>query len=306
MSTDFANKSYELHSKHFGDTFDQAKLESWEDKSSIDYWRHERMYSHLDPLIEQYPDASWLTLGDGRYGTDANYLQSKGAKTVLATDISEAYLKKAKENGFINDYKIENAESLSFNDEAFDFVLCKESYHHFPRPMVALYEMLRVAKYGVILIEPQDSNIAIPAKITLGGAMKWCAQALKNKLKSLMGKAPYYNFGSYEDVGNYVYTISEREIEKVGLGLNYDQVSLKGINDYYTSGVEYEKADNSVPLFGEVKGEIAKADRLSASGKKTAGLLIAMIHKTPVTSDLRERLASKGIEVRDLSKNPYV
>ena len=264
------------------------------------------MYSHLDPLIAQFPDASWLTLGDGRYGTDANYLLSKGAKSVLATDISEPYLKKAKENGFINEYKIENAEALSFHDESFDFVLCKESYHHFPRPMVALYEILRVAKRGVILIEPQDSNIATPARINLGGAIKWCVQALKNRVKGVLGKAPYYNFGSYEDVGNYVYSISEREIEKVGLGLNYDHGSFKGINDYYTAGVETTKAEEGVPLFQQVKKEIAKADRLSRNGKKPAGLLIAMIHKTPVSAELHGSLQQKGIEVRALSKNPYV
>ena len=59
----------------------------------------------------------------------------------------------------IKNYKIENAENLSFEDKTIDFILCKESYHHFPRPMVALYEMLRVARNGVLLIEPNDAYI---------------------------------------------------------------------------------------------------------------------------------------------------
>ena len=46
---------------------------------------------------------------------------------------------------------------------------------------------------------------------------------LPNNKKSI-GRKVYYNFGNYEQVGNYVYTISEREIEKVGLGLDRKSV----------------------------------------------------------------------------------
>ena len=68
---------------------------------------------------------------------------------IAATDIAEVLLKEAKEEGYIKAYSKENAESLSFADNEFDFVFCKESYHHFPRPMIALYEILRVVKRGL-------------------------------------------------------------------------------------------------------------------------------------------------------------
>ena len=67
------------------------------------------MHQLIDPLLESDPSSRWLTVGDGRYGRDAKYISDKQGK-VLATDISEYLLKEAKENGFIEEYKVENAE----------------------------------------------------------------------------------------------------------------------------------------------------------------------------------------------------
>ena len=38
------------------------------------------MHEMLVPLIEANPDSKWLTVGDGSYGSDAYFLQSKGKK----------------------------------------------------------------------------------------------------------------------------------------------------------------------------------------------------------------------------------
>ena len=194
------------------------------------------MYKVLDPILIADPEAMWLTVGDGRYGKDAKYILAKGGDA-LASDISDYLLKEAKDIGYITEYKKENAESLSFKDGEFDYVLCKESYHHFPRPMLALYEMLRVASKGVVLIEPNDRYIY--NKIS-----RMVFRNLRDKIKSLLrGKT---NRHAYEESGNYVFTISRREIEKVALGTNYKIVAFKGINDVYFAGVEHEKLSKEV------------------------------------------------------------
>ena len=46
---------------------------------------------------------------------------------------------------------------MSFADNSFDYVFIAASLHHLPRPIVGLYELIRVAKYGVIVIELNDS-----------------------------------------------------------------------------------------------------------------------------------------------------
>ena len=47
-----------------------------------------------DPLLEQFPQACWLTVGDGRFGRDAHYIESKCVR-VVASDISDVLLAKA-------------------------------------------------------------------------------------------------------------------------------------------------------------------------------------------------------------------
>ena len=100
------------------------------------------MLDKLNPFIKK--GDKWVTVGDGRYGTEVNYLISKGLDA-LVTDYSDKLLKIGYEIGFINKYQKENAESLTFKDNSFDYII-KEAFHHFPRPWIALYEAFRVCK----------------------------------------------------------------------------------------------------------------------------------------------------------------
>lgn len=306
MKKEFFEISYQKHREERNNNFDEEKVLSWAKKDTTDYWRHQRMYDNLIPLINKISEDKWLTIGDGRYGTDANYLLTKGVKSVLSTDISDACLKMAKKNGFISDYKNENAESLSFKNNSFDYVLCKESYHHFPRPMLALYEMLRVARKSVILIEPQDNNILIPSRFRLNTLIKWSKQVIKNSIKKALKKEIYYYYGNYEKVGNYVYTISEREIEKVALGLNYEMVSFKNFNDFYMKGVEFETMQKDAKLYKTIKKSIQVADIKMKKGLLLGNTLIAMIHKKEPCSTTLKDLNQLGFVNRKLPQNPYL
>lgn len=294
--------SYDMHRRRFDARQDFERLETWKNKDTVDFWRHERMYSCLLPFIGNNPDARWLTVGDGRYGTDANYIVSSGAKNVLATDISETMLRKSCEDNFIPEYKIENAESLSFDSNSFDYVLCKESYHHFPRPMIALYEMLRVARKSVILIEPQDQYILDPGKMKIITLMKGAWKTFK---KAMTGKAESHN-ENYEESGNYVYSISKREIEKVALGLNYEVVSFKELNDHYVDGVEFESKSSDGPLYKKVLEGISHKDKRTRLGLQPADILIAMIHKERPADCILSELTKAGFSHVWLSRNPYI
>jgi len=297
---DFKQFSYQSHENHFcsyaqgGEKEKHAK--TWFKKDTVDAWRHERMYNSLDPLIIEYPNATWLTVGDGRYGKDAHYIKEKGL-SVLATDISDILLKEGKEIGFIDDYKKENAEHLSFTNGEFDFVFCKESYHHFPRPMIALYEMLRVAKIGTVLIEPTDRYVFTTFMEVLFGN-------LKDIIKCILKKKVVKN--SFEESGNYVYSISKREVEKVALSMNYPVVAFKGINDYYTEGVEYEKATDSNKLFKQAKRVIILKDLTTKLKLKQYNYLVAIIFKEEISSSLRNYLRKAGYEFIILQRNPYI
>ncbi|MGH2820956.1 MAG: class I SAM-dependent methyltransferase [Actinomycetota bacterium] len=56
-------------------------------------------------------------------------------------------------------YRRENCESLSFPTASHDLVFCKEGLHHLARPVLGLYEMLRVCRKAAIFIEPYESPL---------------------------------------------------------------------------------------------------------------------------------------------------
>jgi ubiquinone/menaquinone biosynthesis C-methylase UbiE len=299
-SEGFIEKSYRRHAEHFhqysksGEKHEHAK--TWFKNETVDAWRHRRLYRIIDPILKREPDAKWLTVGDGRYGKDARYIIDQGG-IALATDISDVLLKEAKASGYISDFKTENAEFLSFKDGEFDYVLCKETYHHLPRPMMGLYEMLRVAGKGVVLIEPCDEYIS-----------NHCIEVLFRNIKKLVRKL-YKGNGSrhqFEESGNFAYKISKREMEKAALGLNLKIVAFKGINDAYLTGVEYEKLSDKGPLQRRIRLMISVADFLFRLKMMVPGMLIVIFFKTTPEKDLLEDIKRIGFEIVKLPPNPYL
>lgn len=277
---------------------------TWLEKNdTIDRWRHDRMYNLLKPLVNYDTNLNWLTVGDGRYGTDANALLSLGVKNVMCSDISDKLLRIGNENGFINQYSAENAEKMSFKNERFDFVLCKEAYHHFPRPHIALHEMFRVAKLGVILIEPCDSKISTPFIDILFPFIK--------KIRRKILKREYDDSGhAFEPVGNYVFSVSERELEKVQLGMHRRYLAFHAINDYYESGFEFLHFDtlkqSEQKKIDKAKRSIKRRDRLVKYGLKSPDLLASILFKSNPDPLILKFLDEAGWRVKELPNNPYI
>ena len=176
--------------------------------------------------------------------------------------------------------------------------------------MLALYEMLRVTKIGAVIIEPDDSPILMGLRHFLKMLIK--QTMIRGGLANLFANrsTEVINFGPnwYEEVGNFGFGISKREIERVALGLNFHHVAFRGINDVYIEGVEYESADEKSPLFRQIRQQIAELDRRCERGlsRPRYKLLVAIILKQQIDSDLRNALVAAGFEVRDLSRNPYL
>ncbi len=144
---EFHKKSYELQQDTYKsleiDSKELEKYRHWFEAGTVDIWRHHRMLEVLNPFLEEYKNAKWVTVGDGRYGSSATYIAKRGGD-VLATDLDGRLLEQAKNAGMIDKYGVENAEGLSFDSDEFEFSFCKEAYHHFPRPLLGVYEMIRL------------------------------------------------------------------------------------------------------------------------------------------------------------------
>lgn len=290
----FTQKSYLAHQEHYdraaeSSASEQANCRNWMRTDTVDYWRHERFYRLLDPFLRAYPGARWLTVGDGKYGRDAHYIETHGGRAV-ATDISNRFLREAQACGFIREGRAENAESLSFADGDFDFVYCKESFHHFPRPGLALYEMLRVARKAVIFFEPRD----------LHGS--WQARAT-GLVKRLLGRDRALI--DYEPSGNYIYRLSEHELTKAALALNLPAVAFCGANDLYLAGTEEEVAARNPPSLRRIRLGIALQDALCALGLlRPLHLCATLFHEEPGDT-LCRTLSLAHYSVRMLPRNPF-
>jgi len=297
----FEQKSYQIHSSSFDEIDLENQLQiykNWFDKPTTDLWRHLRMLVVLDPFLNIYKNTSWITIGDGRFGTSATYIERHGS-SALATDIGLRLLEIAKSNQMITEFAYANAEQIPFADEAFDFAYCKQSYHHFPRPMLAVYEMLRVSKKAIIFTEPHDFS---PPPFT-----RALLQKTKHRVRKLLGKSiPHHDTGNYEEIGNYIYSISVREFEKVALGLGLPCIAYKRFDDIYLNGVEAEIFSPDAPLYKKIKS-ILKIKKLSHSlGLTLPNSIQMVVFKTEPAEDLIVALKKDGFKIVPFSSNPYL
>jgi hypothetical protein len=161
--------------------------------------------------------------------------------------------------------------------------------------MVALHEMLRVARRGVLLIEPNDQELP-------DGFAATVSRLAKNAVKRMLGRTT--NGHRFEELGNYVYGISRREIEKVALGMGLPCVAFKGLNDFYVPGVEFASSDDADPVFRKVRRQIARYDRRCRLGIGQHGLLGALLLRQSAGATLVDGLEKAGFSFVELPRSP--
>jgi len=292
--------SYAAHSKTYKEDLidkDFLTYKDWLNNGTVDVWRHIRMFENIDPLLKIYYDYNWLSVADGKWGTATRYILSRGGNA-LATDIDTSILDIAVAKGLLKECKNENAENLSFEDNSFDFSYCKEAFHHFPRAYIGIYEMLRVSKIAVVITEPRDW---LPVPFA-----RKCIQFFKNKIKKLLRKEiKHSDTGNYEPIGNYVFTISEREIEKIALGLHLPHIAFKNFQDVYIEGVEEELIISKGPLIKMIHNKLFINRFLNFLTIEKTNHITAIIFKTEISKELRNLLNDSGFKIIDLPRNPY-
>lgn len=279
----FVNHAEQVYLAHMdfdrgGMTDAEATFKHRSDYGSIDWWRHKRLWEPVFKCLTHTKDQTWLTVGDP-YGSDAFQMNQEGFKHVLPSSIDSLMLEESKRRGYIENYSVQNAEALSIGDNSFDYVLCREAYHHFPRPMIALYEMLRVARKAVVLIEPQDPMIDNPAYMEAAAG--------------------------YEASANYVYTLSRRELAKVALGLNLHVLACRGLYDNYQDDIARESAQESNPNFVKYRQEVEKAEQECAQNLRKHSYLLAIVYKER-PADVRLENYSNDWSVTYFPGNPYL
>ncbi|WP_316845959.1 class I SAM-dependent methyltransferase [Pedobacter psychrodurus] len=296
------NESYNRHNKWYNEHFpsESAKSDLYEKaratgKNNVAHWLQQLFFSCLDPLLDK-KDRNWLTVGDA-YGFDAQYILNSGNRA-LATDLNTDFLNIAQKEGIINACAAENAEKLTQADNSFDFVLCKESYHHFPRPYAAMYEMIRVARSGVVVMEPQDPVSKMPLLLMLSNVFARNGRFF-NKL--------WKNRFSFEPVGNFVYKVSEREFEKMAAGLGLPMVGFKKINpNYWFKGADSISTDQHNRQFFFIKMKKLLLDALVKLKAMPSQVLTTVIFKQLPDEYTINLLKKNGYHLVYIPENPYL
>lgn len=293
QQSDFHQVSYDLHKKTFDDDSPgSAYYDTWFDEGTVDYWRHMRMMEPAFPLLKW---KKWLTVGDGRWGLDAIRLKKANPDIdILPTDLTENLLRKAHERGLIEDFSVENAESLSFQDNQFDVSFCKESFHHFPRPFLALYELLRVSRKAVVLVEPLDQLPRPPLRQLLESMLVW------------LGLRKPHVDSNFEAIGNYVYTISKRELEKAATGIQLPLVAFYEFDDHYVENVECERFSDNGSLLKRVKRALWLGKLKAMLGLRRRTHMMAILFKVKPKAEIVQQLKKHQFKFISIPKNPYL
>lgn len=296
--------SYDKHDKDYDGYLndkDKSKIaDSWLNIKTLDYWRHERMLNLIKPFIKN--NDKWLTIGDGRYGAESAWLNRNGVIS-HATDMHTKLLEVAHKKGYIDYYSKQNAESLEFKDESFDYVLIKETLHHLPRPWLAVYEAYRVSKKGVIIIEPNDP-------FPYGSLPRIIVIKLKNFLKKLLKKNIYQGEYNFETVGNFIYTINKRELEKFLLGMHKNFIAFNDINDHYFKDVEKisieAKTIKDRLKCINLKLIILIKNILCNLGFLKYSIGEVMLFKSKPQQEILDSMSKYNWQFKQLPKNPYL
>lgn len=294
--------SYEKHNQWYNQKFPTVESKSTYLKNHLDTqkltigkWLQQIFFKSLNPLLVD-KNHTWLTIGDA-YGFDAQYILSSGNRAI-ASDLSNEFLSIAQKHQIVEDFCIQNAEALDYEDNSIDYILCKESYHHFPRPYAALYEMTRVAKKGFILMEPQDPVLRMPFLLGLVNVVSSFSDTLSQRL--------WKNRFSYEPVGNFVYKLSERELEKFAAGLNLPMIAFKKLNpNFYFEGANETLASKRNLKFLSIYFKKQIRDFLSAIGIMPAQVLCAVVFKTVPNGNTLRDLKNAGYQIIKIPRNPY-
>ena len=93
-------------------------------------------------------------------GGEGTFFVNQGCGTVFVTDFSVNAMAKAARSPGLRPL-VGDAEHLPVADRSVDLVVVQDGLHHLRRPVVGFTEMLRVARLGVIMVEPHTGAVAM-------------------------------------------------------------------------------------------------------------------------------------------------
>jgi SAM-dependent methyltransferase len=165
---------------------------SWRVDESI-----KRLVAASKGLIDR--ESSILIICSGE-GMEGSILCDMGFKNVTVSDLAEYGVQAALNRDKRLKGMVLNAEHLDLPDASVDVVLVQDGLHHLQSPVRGFTEMLRVAKLGVVFLEPHDSLIgrSIGTKWEQDGSalnyvFRWDKKLVEQISSSYLGRDGFTN-----------------------------------------------------------------------------------------------------------------
>jgi SAM-dependent methyltransferase len=296
QSENLATKSHTAHEDHLKNLIHEKdqRLFTLKNKDCVAFIINTRTLDILSPFLKN--KNTWLTIGDYN-GFEAKYFKEHN-QAVIASDISDVFLQEAKAEGLIDEYRKENVEHLSFVDNSMDYVSCREAFHHFPRAYLGAYEMIRVARKAAILVEPIDIVSKMPLLLFVKNVCDLFDPLLINKI--------WKNRFSWEEVGNYVFKISEREIEKMAMGIGLPCIAFNEVNVLLSIKEDTMAVPTDYKLLSTLNRRLRRLNFLCKLRIIPYNTLCSVVFKEMPSDEVLIDLKEKGFKIIKLPANPYL
>ncbi len=151
-------------------------------------------------------------------------------------------------------------ETIAMADNSVDYVYTDQTISQLKHPFIALHEMIRVARRAIIVVTRQDPYIDQP--IVSGSHIAY-----------------------YDDGGNYVFMISNREMAKFALSLHLPAFAFKGIFDF---GELTENLPENMQGINGYKQKTLALEKLCERNEQKYNYLMAVLFKSlPASEELQ-------------------
>jgi ubiquinone/menaquinone biosynthesis C-methylase UbiE len=164
---------------------------------------NERELFYYNSVLELIVDKKVSILVCGGGDVDKKVFEKLGFRNVTISNL-DSRMSENSYQPYI--WKYENAESLSFPDESFDYVVIHAAIHHASSPHKVLTECYRTAKLGVLAIESRDSAIMRCFERT--------GLTDTYEVNAVYSNDCKYGGVNNTEIPNFIYRWTEREIEK--------------------------------------------------------------------------------------------
>ena len=133
---------------------------------------------------------------------------------------------------------------------------------------------------------------------------------MKNLIKIILKKKVFKDEYNFEEVGNFIYTINLRELEKFLLGKHQRSIASKKMNDHYFKNIEYIPNERGTLkeriICFKLKSAIILKNILSKIGLINHTILDVVLFKKEPDKTLIKKMKNYKWIYKRLPENPYL